>query len=265
MSEIEWHPVAEIFPMLDEEELRELADDIQKNGLREPIKLWHGMGLDGRNRLAACELIGFDPVFEELPDDIEPIAYVLSLNVNRRHMSKGALAMAAVECLHSRQTSVRDKADQIGVSKDYVQYASTVREHASYLSKQVIDGVVTLNDAFTEAKRNRDASKRNLTQMDQLRESARDLADLVTEEQLSVTDAFAAWKAREREESNRKRAHSNFLDEHIGAFIPALQSPDPSEIARDYVDLYIGEYTYEQVMKVSGFLATIAKMMKGRK
>jgi len=49
------HPAAEMFPMMTDIELRELAADIQKNGLLEPVVLYHGVVLDGRNRLAACK------------------------------------------------------------------------------------------------------------------------------------------------------------------------------------------------------------------
>src|SRR5690606_33589017 len=50
------HPAATIFPMMDDERLRELAEDIKQNGQREPIVYWKDQLLDGRNRLKACEL-----------------------------------------------------------------------------------------------------------------------------------------------------------------------------------------------------------------
>lgn len=50
----EWHPVACIFPMMDDASLHELADDIKKHGQYEPIMLYEGKILDGRNRSAAC-------------------------------------------------------------------------------------------------------------------------------------------------------------------------------------------------------------------
>lgn len=56
------HPISDIFPMMEPSELAELAADIRKNGLREPIVL-HADGsiLDGRNRWAACDQIGRTP------------------------------------------------------------------------------------------------------------------------------------------------------------------------------------------------------------
>src|SRR5262245_25033423 len=58
------HPAADVFPMLPEDELRKLGEDIKVNGLAEPIVLWSSRDrsevflIDGRNRLAAMELVG---------------------------------------------------------------------------------------------------------------------------------------------------------------------------------------------------------------
>ena len=57
------HPAAELFPMMGGEALQALADDIREHGQREPVILYHGAVLDGRNRLRACELAGVEPRF----------------------------------------------------------------------------------------------------------------------------------------------------------------------------------------------------------
>ena len=64
------HPAAEIFPMLSEDKLRALGEDIKEHGLKEPIVLWSidpednqsAVVLDGRNRLDAMELVGIETV-----------------------------------------------------------------------------------------------------------------------------------------------------------------------------------------------------------
>lgn len=83
------HPDANLFPMLAEHELAELADDIKANGLREPIKLDHTgeFLVDGRNRERACELAGIDPRYELLPADLNIFSYVISTNLRRRHLT----------------------------------------------------------------------------------------------------------------------------------------------------------------------------------
>jgi hypothetical protein len=56
------HPAADLFPLMSETELKELAEDIRKNGLQQPVIIRHLDGgsqlLDGRNRLDALALLG---------------------------------------------------------------------------------------------------------------------------------------------------------------------------------------------------------------
>src|SRR5262245_61864236 len=91
------HPVAALFPMLSEPELRELADDIKANGQRFPIIIavmdGESVLIDGRNRLAACELAEIEPWFQELEKGDDPVAFIISANAARRQMTAGALAM----------------------------------------------------------------------------------------------------------------------------------------------------------------------------
>src|SRR5262249_56735913 len=82
------HPAAEMFPMMGDEELQALAEDIKANGLRELIAVYRARLLDGRNRLAACKLAGVEPQYGWLDrDKTDPVHYVLSRNLHRRHLT----------------------------------------------------------------------------------------------------------------------------------------------------------------------------------
>ena len=94
ITEFEVHPAAEIFPLLNADGISELADDIERNGLQLPIVLCDGKLLDGRNRLAACTLVGVDPEFVDYDGD-DPVGYVVSLNLHRRHLSPSQRAIIA--------------------------------------------------------------------------------------------------------------------------------------------------------------------------
>lgn len=91
------HPAAELFPMMDEREIKEMAEDIRLNGLREPITKCEGKVLDGRNRLKACDRAGVEPSFVELPPGESPAAFVWSKNYARRHLTIHQRSMAAIK------------------------------------------------------------------------------------------------------------------------------------------------------------------------
>ncbi len=80
------HPLAALFPML--------SDDIATRGQEEPDWLLDGQILDGRNREAACALLGIDAWTKEYEGN-DPLGFVLSLNLHRRHLTESQRAMVA--------------------------------------------------------------------------------------------------------------------------------------------------------------------------
>ena len=90
---MQFHEAANIFP-LDDEHLDELAEDIKQHGLQIPIEQMDGKIIDGRRRWLACEKAGVRP--DIIPVSVEdPIAYVMSLNLHRRHLTVSQAAMCA--------------------------------------------------------------------------------------------------------------------------------------------------------------------------
>jgi hypothetical protein len=87
----DFHPLAERFPLMERDDLFKLADDILAHGLLEPITLFEGKILDGRNRYLACkELATFKLThahFRHLPAGLDPLAFVISANIHRRHLT----------------------------------------------------------------------------------------------------------------------------------------------------------------------------------
>jgi hypothetical protein len=93
---MQFHEIANVWPMLEDDKLQELVDDIGSNGLINPIWTYEGKILDGRNRYRACLLARVKPVFKEYTGD-EPTAFAVSMNDKRRHMNKGQLGAIAAE------------------------------------------------------------------------------------------------------------------------------------------------------------------------
>jgi ParB-like chromosome segregation protein Spo0J len=115
--ELRFYPAANLLPLLEDHELDALVTDIRTHGLREPIVLFEGAILDGRNRYRACQKAGVVPHFEHWtprhPDDT-PLAFVLSRNLDRRHLNESQRAMIA-----ARLANLPD-----GLRKDHAQGAS---------------------------------------------------------------------------------------------------------------------------------------------
>ena len=51
---LQFHPLANLFPLIEGDEFAALVEDVRANGLLVPIVLHEGMILEGRNRLRAC-------------------------------------------------------------------------------------------------------------------------------------------------------------------------------------------------------------------
>lgn len=93
---LKFHPLANLFPMLSDKELDELGADIKSNGQVETVKLHRGLVLDGRNRYTACGKYNLGvrtEIFEG--SDREALAWVISKNLKRRHLSEGQRAAVA--------------------------------------------------------------------------------------------------------------------------------------------------------------------------
>lgn len=89
------HPAANLFPLMEGDELAALVADIKANGLLNPIVMSGGVVLDGRNRLRACDQAEVKPVFAEWTGTGDPLPWIISQNLHRRHLDEGQRAMVA--------------------------------------------------------------------------------------------------------------------------------------------------------------------------
>jgi ParB-like chromosome segregation protein Spo0J len=164
LTDLEFHPVADIFPMMTDQEFADLVEDISLHGLRESIWLHRdGRIIDGRNRYRACQKASVEPEFRTYEDEDEGlVAFAVSLNLKRRHLKEGQRAMVAArianlkpgrpagssETVEISTVSQGDAADMLNVSRDSVIKAKRVHEHAvPELAAKVESGEVAVSTA----------------------------------------------------------------------------------------------------------------------
>jgi ParB-like chromosome segregation protein Spo0J len=103
MPKLALHPLCEIIPPCTDKEFEELKKDIEDNGLQVPIKTFEAKILDGRSRYKACIELGKEPkteIFAGTSNDA--LAYVISMNVKRRHLSASQRALIVARLVTSK-------------------------------------------------------------------------------------------------------------------------------------------------------------------
>jgi ParB-like chromosome segregation protein Spo0J len=103
---VRFHEYAEIFPWLEGAALEALREDIRANGVREPVVFLGDAILDGRNRYMCARELGLPyPRREFNPEvDGDPLAFVISLNLARRHLTESQRAFYAAKLANMKRT-----------------------------------------------------------------------------------------------------------------------------------------------------------------
>jgi hypothetical protein len=149
--------------MLSDSELQELADDIKANGLQQNIMVHEGKILDGRNRHAACQIAGV-PIenFITQYEGSDPVGYVISANLKRRHLGVGARAMIAEKLAtatvggdHSTNSTngvtLARIAKQTNVGTTSATTARAISKTAPEVAADVKAGKISLNEGAKRA------------------------------------------------------------------------------------------------------------------
>ena len=173
------HRLAALVPEMAPDEYDALRADIAAHGLIEPIVTYEGQILDGRNRHRGCLDTGTEPRFRPYEGD-DPLGYVVSANLQRRHLSasqRAVLALAfesefAVQAkehqgtrtdLTSRQTCLKvgaihaaeKAASVVGVSGRLVRDAKRLQREAPERMAGVLAGGRSIRDALADGRLDR--------------------------------------------------------------------------------------------------------------
>ena len=172
IERLEDHDIAAVFPLLPKAELEELAKDIETNGLLNPILLYEGKILDGRNRYRAILSLPalkeyLDPEWYQRYLGNDPVGHVISLNCHRRHLTGAQRAAIASELANKKlgdnqhggsailptlSVDQAKAAKLFNVSERSVRTAKAIKEADPELHSKVKSGEVSLNAAYKQIR-----------------------------------------------------------------------------------------------------------------
>lgn len=247
------HPAAELFPMMSETEFQEMKEDIRLHGQSDDILMWNGQLLDGRNRLRACTELGIEPSWIELDLSLDPVVWVLSHNLHRRHLTTSQRAMVADKLAillfgdnqHKKEgasidaPSQSEAAEKMHVSRISVQRARKVRKTAS---KKVIEAVergeMSLNAALETTKQKSEAEKAAKEAKKLAEKAAKEAAkEAKKAEKAAVREAAA--KAKEEAKAAAKAAKEKAKADAKAAKLAKLSTDDQAKLLRNEIQQHI--------------------------
>jgi site-specific DNA-methyltransferase (adenine-specific) len=178
---MEFHEIANAFPLIDGSEFDELCRDISANGLLEPIWTYQGKILDGRNRYRACVQVGVNPKYREYTGN-NPLNFVISLNLKRRHLNESQRAVIAAKLANMTRGGIRPgqntktsqtanlqfegeisqstAAELLNVSPRLVAAVKAVEREAPELVEKIERGEMTAHEAEKKIKQRQREQKR---------------------------------------------------------------------------------------------------------
>lgn len=180
-TKIPAHPLAELFPLIEGAEFDELVASIKTNGLRDPIVIYEGSILDGRNRYRACIAAGVEPRTEKF-QGADVVAFVLDKNLHRRHLNETQRGYIGANIATARQgenfkknkgaqevkilttsPTVEDAARMLNVSRGTILAAKFVmREGTPDEVAALKNGTAAANTIARQIRRGVPAAKRDL-------------------------------------------------------------------------------------------------------
>lgn len=199
------HELSQILPEMETADLQALAENIKQEGLKEEIVTFEGKILDGRSRFAACKLVGVKPATrafgDRKSDGDNPLNFVLSENVHRRHLTNEQRAIIAGELSMRSQPGrpVEKNGDDHGENGEA---ASTTQDEAAKLMNV---SPAAVRRASKVLKKGSAKLKEALKSGEVSISKAADAADEPKERQMKVAKA-------PRKKAKRESAKSKMVD-----------------------------------------------------
>jgi ParB-like chromosome segregation protein Spo0J len=154
------HPHANIFPMMEEDEIQMLVDSIKANGQRNFIRLDHkGRIVDGRNRWVACQRVGVKPRTRQLQrqNNANTLTDIIIENLERRHLTTVQRAVVAELIATAKRggkndgkLSLKEAADKVKIDRSTVAAVREIKEKAPDVYAELAEGKYGSGNEATE-------------------------------------------------------------------------------------------------------------------
>jgi N6-adenosine-specific RNA methylase IME4/ParB-like chromosome segregation protein Spo0J len=212
--QMQFHEIANLFPMMNGKEFEDLKTDISKNGLIEPIWTYQGKIVDGRNRYNACKSIGVEPKIREWAGNGSLISFVIGLNLHRRHLDSSQKAVIAEEALpfYEQEAKARQK-----------EHGGTAPGKPAESLSQKIDQVIIEKEKHTgkateQAARDFGTNRQYIADVKAIKQKAPEKIEQVKRGEKTITQVKREIKEEAREqrrEENKKLVEDKPITQSI--------------------------------------------------
>lgn len=171
---MEYHEYANLFPMMNKDEIAILCDDMRASGYDTacPIVLYSGKILDGRNRQLAADTVGVTANYITFEGtDQEALEFVIRHNLHRRHLNESQRAVIASKLANlqrggdgsnqyiSKSANLHNSISQpkaaamMNVSPRTVATVKAIEREAPELMPKLESGEMTAHEAHKQIKK----------------------------------------------------------------------------------------------------------------
>jgi protein gp37 len=195
------HPAADLFPMVEGDEFRELCADIKERGLAQPITIWtDGSLLDGRNRLLACYETHQEVVLDRY-EGTDPVQFSLSANLHRRHLSEGQRAVVGLKVRELLSPAAKERQREAVIESNKLRAADPVSADRRSMDLPQESTPAEARKVAAQAAKAVGASTRSVEKAARVERSAPDLLPQVQAGTMALDKAHKEAQQRERQQA----------------------------------------------------------------
>jgi len=193
----QYHPVSNLFPLMQGADFEALKQDISEHGQLEPIWLHpDGSIIDGRNRHRACIELGITPHFRTWDGAGSLVSFVVSLNLHRRHLDAGQRGMIGLKVKDALAEEIAAALPEQKRAAAETRWYGPESETMHFVQLDKVHVPDSQRDARAEAAAVMNVGKGTMARAEQVAKHAPDLADKVLAGTVKLNAAYREMKRR---------------------------------------------------------------------